>query len=488
MPQICTTMLRAISANILALSANVTAGAQPENTDWSALARSDIEAMHAATMAHHPGAIDTENPEFLTNSRSALTRGLSFAGSVETQAGYAYALRAYAAAYRDGHFGVSPETGDAPHYWPGFIATRRGDAWWVASKTSDTQSLNGMRITRCDGRSPDDWMREVIFGFGGNPDLTSDWSRRAARTFLERANPFVSRPQSCVFQSQDESIEMSLEWRETAYDDWSQLVAETQPRAEFGIRPFGENSYWIGIPTFGPRGDDLQSMQDMIAALREQAETMQQADVIVVDVRGNNGGASSWGRDIVDAIWGEAYAHYTRPPSSIGVDYRISDDNITHAQVIIDQATAEDRMRVAAHFEVVLSGMLAARDRGEGFFEQRWDPPEEPVEASNPVQARVFFLTDGACGSACLDFADKMLALDRVLHIGAETYADSAYMENRPVALPSGFARMGLPIKVYRGRARVSGQTYVPDILYAEADWSTEALQAWVTRLAQAED
>ncbi|MAK65346.1 MAG: hypothetical protein CMF75_11505, partial [Maricaulis sp.] len=68
-------------------------------------------------------------------------------------------------------------------------------------------------------------------------------------------------------------------------------------------------------------------------------------------------------------------------------------------------------------------------------------------------------------------------------HVGGETYADSAYMELRQLDLPSGRARLGLPIKVYRGRPRASGETYSPDIAYTGRDLSTPAIEAWLEAL-----
>ena len=69
------------------------------------------------------------------------------------------------------------------------------------------------------------------------------------------------------------------------------------------------------------------------------------------------------------------------------------------------------------------------------------------------------------------------------MHVGSETVADSDYMELRTLDLPSGLGRLGLPIKVYRGRPRASGQSYRPEIPYMDRDWTTDALEAWVLGL-----
>lgn len=468
---------------IMALAA--AALAQDDGTDWSALARSDIEFMHAQTEAHHPGPVDEENPDFRAQMEIALERGLSLADRVETQAGYAMALRAYAAHYRDGHYGVGARSGVETYQWPGFVTVRTGGRWFIRSGDEATAEIDGQELLGCDGRTLDDWMQERIFDFAGNPDLAADWAQRAPRLMMERGNPFVARPETCRIANGTRIETVELNWQEIDGNTWwdiSDRLSQPEP-APWALYEFAPNAFWIGTPTFGPTGEALETMHALIAELSERAEELRSADMLVFDVRSNNGGASSWGDAMVEAVWGADYASYREPTSSNGVDYRISADNIDHAQFIIDYTVEQNMTDAEAYFRDVLAGMLAADEAGEDYHRERREAREPSPEAANPVSAQVYFLTDSACGSACLDFADRMYALDGVTHIGSETYADSAYMELRTLELPSGYASLGLPIKVYRGRPRASGETYTPAIAYNGTDWSTQALQAWVTGL-----
>jgi hypothetical protein len=459
--------------------------AQADVPDWSALARSDIEFMHAQTQAHHPGPVDDENPDFRTQMEIALERGLSLAARVDSQAGYAMALRAYAAHYRDGHYGVGPRSGVETYQWPGFVTIRTGGRWFVRSGDASAAALDGHELLDCDGRTVDDWMQERIFDFAGNPDLVADWAQRAPHLMVERGNPFIGRPGSCRL-SDGESVEtVSLEWQDIDADTWwevSDTLSQPEP-APWGLHEFAPNAFWIGMPTFAPQGENLENMHALIAELEERADELRAADLLVFDVRSNNGGASSWGDAIVNAVWGEDYAAYRAPALSDGVDYRISDENIDHARFIIDFTVEQNMTDAETYFREVYAGMLAASEAGEDLYRERREARDMAPAAENPVTARVYFLTDSACGSACLDFADRMYALEGVTHIGGETYADSAYMELRTLDLPSGYGSLGLPIKVYRGRPRASGETYVPERVYSGTDWTTPALQTWVAGL-----
>jgi len=463
----------------------VIATIEMDERDWSETARADIEFIHQQTRDHHPGPRDRENPDFEATMDDAYRRGMALADEAETQAGYAMALYAYAASYRDGHYGVRVERGIEHYQWPGFITTRVGGQWFAHSRTDETAEIDGWRIESCDGRDLDDWMEERVFAFYGNPALGADWGRRAAQLMVDRGNPFVARPVRCELSNDDTSRSVELDWQPVGIDPWWDIALEVsrpQP-APWGLREVAPGSFWIGAPTFGPRGDDLATMQALIADIQAHASELRSADRIVFDVRGNNGGSSDWGDQMVAAIWGEDYAAYRSPAESAGVDYRISEENIEHVRWIIDLTVDQDMPEAEVYFREVLEGMLAADAAGADFYVERREETDPAPAAENPVDAQVYFLTDGACGSACLDFADRMYALGGVVHIGSETVADSDYMELRTIDFPSGLGSLGLPIKVYRGRPRASGQSYVPEIPYTGTDWSTAALEAWVLSL-----
>lgn len=469
----------------IALTLAMTIQKQVEAPDWSALAQSDIAFMHEQTLAHHPGPVDVENPDFSDVMTQALERGLELAAQAESQAGYAMAVRAYAAQYRDGHYGVNVSTGVEAYQWPGFVSVRVGGRWFAMDDGASNASLDGSEILDCDGRAIDDWMHERVFGFYGDPALEADWSRRAPQLMVDLGNPFVSRPTSCRFLDGSAIEVRDLNWQDIGVDQWWALAdaASASEEAPWGVREFAPDVFWIGVPTFWPQGDALNLMQALQDDLEARAEALRNADILVFDVRGNNGGSSSWGDSIVSSVWGEAFAAYRTPVSSSGVDFRVSSGNIDHARAIIDLTVEQDMPEAEAYFREVLAGMLAAQAAGEPLYVERNAPEPPAPSAPNPVSARVYFLTDSACGSACLDFADRMYAIENVVHIGGETYADSAYMEFRPISLPSGRGSLSLPIKVYRERPRASGQSYTPAIDYPGTDWSTSALEAWVTAL-----
>jgi hypothetical protein len=134
-------------------------------------------------------------------------------------------------------------------------------------------------------------------------------------------------------------------------------------------------------------------------------------------------------------------------------------------------------------------GMKEALKKRQAFFRLPDEGPKEVKRAealpASPVRGRVFLLTDGRCASACLDFADSALAMPGVTHVGLPTSADSVYMEVRSQLLPSGAAKLGVPIKVYRNRPRGHNVPYVPKHRYDGDLGDTAALEAWMLGLAR---
>jgi hypothetical protein len=129
--------------------------------------------------------------------------------------------------------------------------------------------------------------------------------------------------------------------------------------------------------------------------------------------------------------------------------------------------------------------MQAAHAKGE----KLWRDPEDkepPVPGDPPAPPRgpVYFVTDSGCGSACLDAADLWAALGAI-QIGQQTSADTLYMDVRQDVLPSGVARLSVPMKVYRGRKRGSNVPLDPVHVFPGNLRDTAALEAWVATLPE---
>lgn len=457
--------------------------------DWKGLTQTDLKAAHNIMLESHPGPVDEENPEFADNAERAFENVMSLAEGVNSEAGYIFALRAYASAFRDGHFWIiANPTEETKALWPGIIPDWRNDTFVISRTAAEESELQGAELRSCDGKSAAELMRSHVFRFStGKPDQIAYWARNAPVLLVDQGNPFVSRLKKCAFRRGGKTFTARLHWREMD-DQANALLSKSTfgDRPAPGVREFSPGMYWINLPNFSPRGEEeVSAVSGAISRVAEMSDALKNAKVVVVDVRGNQGGNSSWGVEFIDALWGEQYRESRQPPSATAVDWRASQGNLEHMDYLEQVLKSQGREQVYVEYVLpVKEGMKEALAKGEPFYRQEGsDDDEGEVESpvSNPVQGKVYFLTHGYCASACLDFADLMLSLENVTHIGYPTSSDTNYLELRVVDLPSGRARMGVPIKVYRGRKRANSEFYNPEIRYDSLDWSDQAIEAWVT-------
>src|SRR5207253_6082476 len=87
---------------------------------WSLMAQRDVQAMHDAILANHPGPVDAQNPAFRDWLERGLTLSLAKAAAAKTFGGYVYALRFYGAGFRDGHLNSGVLVTWPQTAWPGF--------------------------------------------------------------------------------------------------------------------------------------------------------------------------------------------------------------------------------------------------------------------------------------------------------------------------------------------------------------------------------
>jgi hypothetical protein len=112
----------------------------------------------------------------------------------------------------------------------------------------------------------------------------------------------------------------------------------------------------------------------------------------------------------------------------------------------------------------------------------------EPVEikprpAQNPVTGRVYLFTDGECASSCLIFTDIVRRLPGTTHIGFLTFADTNYIDNTSLLLPSGLAYLNYSFKMYVHRVRANNEWYEPQVKWPGGPVTDETIAAWAATL-----
>ncbi len=466
-------------------------GAADAPRDWAATLRADAQAYHDQIAANHPGPVNRLDPEFTERNDAGLALALRRASSTRGYPGYLWAMRGYVASFNDGHVALDvTQPAPLPIHWPGFLTGFDGAGRQVVMTRADDAPLPlGARLDSCDGIAAAPLAARNVGAFRGRWDLLSQRATNGGRLFLDAGNPYIARPARCRFTVDGKPREVQLAWRDLPDTDFDARFAATAPRAhpEFGSRTLADGTRWYALPGFNgdPASTDAKALVPIIAAMRAEIGAVSLAPRIVLDLRGNGGGSSDWSQQIAAILWGRA-AIDALPSNSQGVDWRASAGNIATLEGY--RAAWRDAPDVSRESKLwadrVAAGMTAARARDDALWREvdTEDVSAAAKQTAPKLKGSVYVLTDWGCGSACLDAVDLWTGLGGI-HVGQETSADSLYMDVRQVALPGGFARAVIPMKVYRGRRRGSNVPAKPVRPYTNDMRDTAALERWIAQL-----
>lgn len=472
--------------------ANAGAGDPVTAEAWRAAALGDLRAFHATIAANHAGPVNTLDPDFNRREAAALALAEKRAAQVRDYPGYLWTLRGYQASFDDGHVQISfADRLKLPARWPGFLTGFDGAGRQVVrTRLDDAPVPLGAMLIDCDGRPAARLAEELVGAFRGRWSLASQRMVTGGRLFVDWGNPFVQRPSVCRFRTGTKTRTIRLDWRPLPDGDYDARVNATAPqlRPPIGARVLADGTRWFSMSSFDgdPAGAAAKALRPMIAAMTRDRDAIAAAPMVVLDVRGNGGGSSTWGHQIANVLWGEA-AVAALPRRSTGVDWRASPANLATIEAYGRQFAAPDASAEARQWaQKVSDGLAGALKAGKPLWREVDEVEAETTGATaprpTPLRGPVYVLTDWSCGSACLDAVDLWRALGAI-QIGQETTADTLYMDLRQDRLPSRLGTVQVPMKVYRGRERGSNVPAVPSYRYTGDMTDTPALEAWIATL-----
>ncbi|MFY9590273.1 S41 family peptidase [Rickettsia endosymbiont of Halotydeus destructor] len=225
----------------------------------------------------------------------------------------------------------------------------------------------------------------------------------------------------------------------------------------FQISNFYKNSVWITLPTFNLN----EKQQKEFILILDSLKSLRKKDIIIFDLKGNQGGNSDYGSQIINKLFGENYSEYKRNLANkdVYIDWRVSPGNLEYLKNIYHQYKFPFLKKIREGLEQNLA-------KNEPYYrEVLFDRSlANGILLPNPIKVKIIVIIDEKNVSAALDFIDELKIMSsNVILIGKTTKADRLYMEVRTVKLPSNSGIFSFPIKVYRNRVRGDNEPYVPD-------------------------
>jgi len=455
----------------------------PPDPSWRARALQDVEAAYRFLQENHPGAApELHDRAFIARLEAARATAMQRAKSVESAQGYNAVLAGLATDMGDKHIWSRPTLVVNLPYWTGAVIGKQGDSWFVvASDQAEGTPPEGARLVSCDGLAANELARRNLGGFRATWAVEAQQYQAAPWLLVDEGNPFVRRPESCVFETAQGQMALKLNWKRIKREDLLPKLKAGRGAgaAGFGIRKLGDG-YWISLQDMTDKGASVSA-----EVASRQAE-LRSAPFVVVDVRGNGGGASDVGTRIARALWGPERTRAVTGPedADCGDDFRASPGNLADMEYLIatlgavigPEGVAELRKQIVSGRDALTHGRSFARP--PVCTKSQRIAAISPSPGASVAGPRVVLLTDNLCFSSCLVLTDQFRRLG-ALHVGRATDAATHFTEVREEFLPSGYSMFSTLQAVAPGEPAAVGP-FQPARTYQSDIADTAAVEHWV--------
>jgi hypothetical protein len=476
----------------MALAAGGSALAQGDSAaHWRALTAMDVEAAHLMLLEDHPGAAQERGDiAFQRKLAAGYAAAKARAAQVTSYDGYLATLAGLSVSLGDKHIWSRPLYVPETREWAGIVIARRGKDYVVAddADAADGPALSGARLISCDGIAADRLAEERLGQFKVVSGIEAQLVQRAFWLLVDEGNPFLKKPRSCRFEQGADVREVALKWRSIPRAELSTRLAASPTRgaAGFGVRKVGQG-WWIALQSLSEKAVPV------VEEVRAKAATLRAAPYVVLDMRGNGGGNSQFGRQIAEALWGPAFvsARFRGGGEDDGCAkaWRASERNLKQLEYYKDTMGPRQGKEATEAFTKEYDAVAAARAAGAAFSARPTCPAAAPTGAKirrprgkSEYGGRVVLLTDNSCFSSCLLVTDDFHRLG-ALHVGETTDANTHYMEVREDKLPSGLS-MFSTLQALSPSSPAQIGPFVPERLYDGSIADTAALESWVEKQA----
>ncbi len=464
--------------------------------DWSALAASDLQAIHDSLRDNSPAVyVDRDSKTFRSwvDAGYAQARALPLNKIGPNPQGYLYALRAYTGGFRDPNIHADGNWAPTRPWlavtWPGFSTAWRNGAYVVAYADPSFKKTPpvGAVLVSCDKKPAEQLARERLDRYEGNLDLQPDRLRTAPYLLWDRSNPFITMPQKCDFMvgksRQTYPILDAQQFGGGAQDTSRQAAFQAAAPKPLGagLEPFGQGGFWINLHTF----ESTDGSETLVTQIDQNQAALRAAPFIVIDLRGADDGYAAAGYRIANRIWDPVYIR-SKAPQYGPVAYRVSQANRTYYADLVARLNSDDQyFQQRPRWTQMLAEMDGAMAEGKNLLERDESTPMTETPPPNPVAGRIYVLTDYWCQAACLDMMDLFTALPNVTHIGTATGGDTIFVGPTTNLLPSGQAYLTYGNKAWLTRQRASYAPFTPSQTYTGDLADQAAVKAWVATIAK---
>lgn len=458
---------------------------------WRESAVKDLEALYNMLKANHPGY---KKPLPQDHYHQWFDQGYPVAQSraamVDSHAGYCAILRYYVNGFKDPHIRFTPYAQESTLLWPGFLLTFKNNSFevsHVSKEIKDPLPPLGAKLISCDNKNPQLTAYGSIFAFKGIETVEADWHNYASDIIIDDGNPWRTPISSCAFEYKGKVMNVSLSYHPIAATLLARKKEAINPpfKLTTAIREFAHQSVWFCLPTFSSEKiEDVNALRNII----NKMPSYKSYQVIVFDLRENQGGNPIFGYKIIQQLYGDSVVKNLQDPSSVSSrTLRLTQLNLDEFQKQLDASEKVFWKESTGSAQPLIASLRKSLTAGDKSFtfEPQTKKATQSIAGRNPVKGQVFVLTNYTVASAALQFTDMLRSIPGVVHVGLPTYSQTQYTGVNKQQLPSGLGTMAFPmLSIDKLEENMLGSRQ-PEYRYDGDMTDTPALQRWVLQLAR---
>lgn len=325
----------------------------------------------------------------------------------------------------------------------GLIVKKIGDRYYVRAIDSQLfpgdEVKVGAELRACDGKSIGQVMEQEIIPFQQVSAFEAGLYTNAKLVFF-RWDKDPGSITKCEFVDQTQSKNVSLEWKTVGSDYLTRF--QEKPGATYAIEktPYG---HWIQLHSLAGYGPEDTAL---LKRFVDDAKDLRNDSNIVLDLRGNSGGNSSWGEEWIKNLYG-----YKPKLSNVPNLIYTSPGNIGHYERIfelLDSTGGFSKPKDKDDYKFLLAEMHIHQGRLIPIPEDK-KPKSGERKKRTKFHGKLWVISDAWVFSSGELFLQMLRLMPNVTQVGIATDASTQAGEIRFDQTPSGLV-FSIGTKVFR--------------------------------------
>ena len=348
-------------------------------------------------------------------------------------------LKTYVAGYKDPHLRVESFQ-DLKVYNVGIFIKKFDENYIVWDYLPEIKNLKkGDELISCNNETPDQIINNTLLKYSGINNVEVFKATEAFKVFFRwDINPNLKY--ECRFKSSDQKIKIiSLEWKETSSEDaLIQRIQKSFQRPLYSIEKI-QNGHYVSLSKMTSRSENDEKL---IEKFVYDASTLKNSPMIVVDLRGNSGGDSTYGDRWLKTLIGYSPRLESKPDLLWS-----SEGNIQHFNNYIDKNF--DKLNDFEKKQSLKYRKCINKEKNTFLACSDDEPKKEIFQSIDHSVKKMIVLTDEGCFSSCEIFLAKLKKIENVIHVGRQAGQSTLYGDVRNVESPSKLVSITFPQKVF---------------------------------------